>query len=528
MFWRRTTGRSDIIAKRGVVASSQPLATQAGLEILRKGGNAVDAAVATAAVLDVVEPYSTGCGGDAFALIHLPGDRAPRSFNGSGRAGSLATLDDLLEKGWAKMPVRGGAPVTVPGAMHLWGFLVEEYGRFEMKQVLEPAIHYARNGFPVSPVIADIWPLVLGVLRNKDAKRIFTHQGQAPIAGDIMKNEDLARVFELVASEGVVEFYSGATGQAIVETVRENGGFLTIEDMAKHRTNETDSISTDYRGISVFEHPPNGQGFAALEMLNIMEQFDFSSFGPLEANRYHTMIEAKKMAYADLYRHNADPEFYEVPLKDLLDKNYAQRQSLNIANDQVMDVPDPEGTLGTDTVYLATADEDGMAVSFINSLYMGFGSGLVASGAGIKLQNRGSLFSLDPQHPNCYAPGKLPFHTIIPGALYDDNGLYGVFGIMGGAHQAQAHAQFVSNIVDHGMRPQEALDHPRFHHDQFSNTLALENGIPIKVQGELRRRGHNLRSETMSGFGGGQAILKMKSAWIAGSDYRKDGQAAGF
>ncbi|MHA2188152.1 MAG: gamma-glutamyltransferase family protein, partial [Candidatus Thorarchaeota archaeon] len=330
MFWRRTTGRSDIIAKRGVVASSQPLATQAGLDILRKGGNAVDAAVATAAVLDVVEPFSTGCGGDAFALIHVPGDKKPRSFNGSGRAGSLATLDELLEKGWEEMPVRGGPPVTVPGAMHLWGFLVEKHGRFELSEVLKPAIHYARNGFPVSPVIADVWPLLLGVLRNNDAKRIYTHSGQAPNAGDIMKNEDLARVFELISSDGVDEFYTGAIGQAIVETVQENGGFLELEDMKKHRTQETDSISTDYRGITVFEHPPNGQGFAALEMLNIMEQFDFSSFGSLDANRYHTMIEAKKLAYTDLYRHNADPGFYDVPLKELLDKNYAKRQSLNI------------------------------------------------------------------------------------------------------------------------------------------------------------------------------------------------------
>jgi len=243
---------------------------------------------------------------------------------------------------------------------------------------------------------------------------------------------------------------------------------------------------------------------------------------------YHTMIEAKKLAYADLYQHNADPDFYDVPLDSLLSKKYARKQTERINQEQAMDAPSPGIAIGPDTIYLATADGEGMAVSFINSLYMGFGSGLVVPGYGIKLQNRGNLFSLDPKHPNCYAPGKLPFHTIIPGALYRDNNFFGVFGIMGGAHQAQAHAQFVSNVIDHQMGPQGALDHPRFNHNQEMNTVALENGIPPGIQNELRRRGHKLVHETMSGFGGGQAIFRLRDAWIAGSDFRKDGQAAGF
>ena len=528
VFWRRATGRSEIVAANGVIASSQPLATQAGLEILSNGGNAVDAAIATAAVLDVVEPFSTGCGGDAFALIHLPGKKKPLSVNGSGRAGTMTTLDELLEKDWKHMPVRGGPPVTVPGAMHLWGYIIEKYGALELRDVLSPAIKYAREGFPVSPIISEVWSLVVQVLGNEAARKTFSIGGRSPEAGEMMFNKDLAKVFETVTTEGISAFYGGAISEAIVKTVHDHGGFLTLDDLTKHKTVETTAISTSYRGIKVYEHPPNGQGFAALSMLNIMELFDFGKHSPLEAERYHIMIEAKKLAYADLYQHNADPDFYDVPLDRLLSKGYAKKRAERINPEQAMDAPSPGIAIGPDTIYLATADGDGMAVSFINSLYMGFGSGLVVPSYGIKLQNRGSLFSLDPKHPNCYAPGKLPFHTIIPGALYRNNDLFGVFGIMGGAHQAQAHAQFVSNVIDHQMGPQAALDHPRFNHNQEMNTVALENGIPTGIQNELRKRGHKLVHETMSGFGGGQAIFRLRDAWIAGSDFRKDGQAAGF
>lgn len=528
VFWRRPTGRSDVIANQGVVASSQPLATQAGLKMLRQGGNAVDAAIATAATLDIVEPFSTGCGGDAFALIHQPGASEPLAFNGSGRAGSLVSLDELQNRGWNHIPKRGGGPVTVPGAMHLWEYLVEQYGELDLDEVLAPAIHYAENGFPVSPVIGEVWDLLLPVLQNETASEVFTIDGRAPKPGERMNNPGLAKTFREVAENGVTAFYSGEIGESIVETVQEHGGFLTKEDLAAHETDETSPISTSYRGVDIFEHAPNGQGFAALEMLNTMEEFDISDFGHLSADRYHIMIEAKKLAYADLYQHNADPDFYEVPLERLLSKKYARERSKKINSDSAMEVPDSGVDLGTDTIYLATADQEGRAVSFINSLYMGFGSGLVVPEWGIKLQNRGRLFSLDPDHPNCYEPGKRPFHTIIPGAAYTEDDLLGVFGIMGGPHQAQAHAQFVSNVLDYEMSPQEALDHPRFHHAQESNTVALENGIPPQAQGELRKRGHEIAHETMAGFGGGQAIFRLENAWIAGSDFRKDGQAAGF
>ncbi|MDH4214591.1 MAG: gamma-glutamyltransferase [Candidatus Thorarchaeota archaeon] len=528
MYWRRPTGRSDVIAMHGMVASSQPLATQAGIEIIRKGGNAIDAAVATAAVLDVVEPFSTGCGGDAFALIHLPGNHQPISINGSGRSGSMAIIDNLLDKKWTSMPIRGGAPVTVPGAMHLWHHVIEKYGSLELSEVLAPAIHYASNGFPVSPLIAQVWSHLVDALVNDYAKSIYLINGRAPRMGEIMRNKDLGKTFSDVATEGLNAFYSGRIAESVVKTVQEHGGFLTLEDLESHKTIETSAISTNYRGMDVFEHPPNGQGFAALIMLNIMEQFDFSKNSPLTAEHYHLMIEAKKLAYADLHQHNADPSFYDVPLTLLLSKVYARKRcklinSARAMTDYVSGMP-----VGGDTVYLATADGDGRAVSFINSLYMGFGSGLVAPGTGIKLQNRGSLFSLDPEHPNCYEPQKLPFHTIIPGALYQHHELVGVFGIMGGSHQAQAHAQFVSNIVDYEMGPQAALDHPRFDHNHDKNLVALENGVPPAVQGELSRMGHKLVHETASGFGGGQAILRIEDCWIAGSDYRKDGQAAGF
>ncbi len=495
---------------------------------MRRGGNAIDAAVTTAAVLDVVEPFSTGCGGDAFALIHLPGKGRPLSINGSGRSGSLVTLDDLLEKEWTSMPLRGGSPVTVPGAMHMWFHLVETYGTLEMSEVLAPAIHYAHDGFPVSYLIAQSWSNLVGALVNDEARQTYTIDGRAPRLGETMRNPDLARTFELVAAEGLQAFYSGEIAESIASTVQKHHGFLTVEDLESHKTQETIPVSSGYRGMEIFEHPPNGQGFAALIMLNLMEQFEFSEYASLSAQRYHLMIEAKKLAYADLHQHNADPSFYDAPMEKMLSKEYARERSKLISKTFSMAEYESGIPVGGDTVYLATADGDGRAVSFINSLYMGFGSGLVVPGTGIKLQNRGNLFSLDSRHPNCYAPRKLPFHTIIPGALYRDGDFVGVFGIMGGAHQAQAHAQFVSNLVDYEMWPQAALDHPRFNHNHERNLVALENAIPSKVRSELRRLGHVIVRDAASVFGGGQAILRIEDSWIAGSDYRKDGQAAGF
>jgi gamma-glutamyltranspeptidase/glutathione hydrolase len=366
------------------------------------------------------------------------------------------------------------------------------------------------------------------VLRNEDAKRIYNPDGYIPKVGDVMTNLDLAKTFATVAREGMEVFYSGDIAKAIVETVQEDGGFITLEDLANHETSKTKPISSEYRGLEVYEHPPNGQGFAALIMLNIMEQFDFSNHDPLSSERYHLMVEAKKLAYDDLHRHNADPDYYEAPMDGLLSKKYAKSQSSLIDSSSVLDTTDIPHRQGPDTVYLCTADSDGNAVSFINSLFMGIGSGLVAKGTGIKLQNRANLFSLDPEHPNCYAPKKRPFHTIIPGALYQDRDFYGVFGIMGGDHQSQAHAQLVSNLVDYDMPPQEAMDHPRFQHNQIPNTLELERGIPSNVHDRLQGLGHKLIEESIWGFGGGQIILRLDEAWIAGSDHRKDGQAAGF
>ncbi|RDE12425.1 MAG: gamma-glutamyltransferase [Candidatus Thorarchaeota archaeon] len=522
------TGRSDVIAPKGMVASSQPLATQAGVSVLRNGGNAVDAAVATAAVLDVVEPFSTGCGGDAFVLLHLPGHDFPLGFNGSGRAGSLATLDELIARGWAEIPERHAASVTVPGAMHLWHTLVKQYGRLDFGDVMAPAIEYAKSGFPVSPKVAKVWKATAQNLRGNEAQRVFTKNGNAPEPGDTMRNPDLAHVFETVSQEGLDVFYRGAVAEAIVETVQSDGGFITTEDMRRHTTEETTPLATSYRGVQVLEHPPNGQGFAAQLMLNIMEEFDLPSFSSFDVERLHVMIEAKKLAYADLYAHNGDPEFYRVPIDRILSKAYSGERSSLIDPSTAMDVPPSGIARSSDTVYLATADEDGRAVSFINSLYMSFGCGLVVTGCGIKLQNRGCLFSLDPGHPNSYAPRKRPFHTIIPGALYKDDELMGVFGIMGGDHQAEAHAQFVSNTVDHKMSPQEAIDHPRFHHDQRTNMVWLEEGLPLSTRGALQKKGHQVAPEHTVKFGGGQAILRVHDIWVAGSDYRKDGQASGY
>jgi gamma-glutamyltranspeptidase/glutathione hydrolase len=528
MSWVNPNGRSDVLARNGIVATSSPLASQAGIEILRAGGNAVDAAIGAAAVLDVVEPFSTGCGGDAFALIHKPGQNRPLSFNGSGRSGSAASLDDIMKMNWEAIPMRGGAPVTVPGAMRLWSDLVAWHGKMDFSDVLKPAIEYGREGFPVSPIIARNWASVVSALRNKEAKKVFTIDGRAPVVGEMMRNPDLADVFEKVGKEGTDAFYTGETAEAIVDTVEKNGGFLTTDDLAKHKTMETEPISVSYRGIEVFEHPPNGQGFAALIMLNIMERFDMEDMEPMSVERYHLMIEAKKLAYADLHAHNADPQFYECPLDKLLSKEFASSRANLISHERAMSQYGPGIKTGSDTIYLCTADSSGLAVSFINSLYLGFGSGLVVPGTGIKLQNRGNLFSLDPDHPDCYAPNKLPFHTIIPGALYTDGELLGVFGIMGGAHQAQAHAQFVSNLADYQMPPQKALDYPRFNHDHESNEVGLEIGFPNEMWPALSARGHNVVPRASLAFGGGQAILKLNDTWIAGSDRRKDGQAVGY
>ncbi|NHJ14690.1 MAG: gamma-glutamyltransferase [Candidatus Thorarchaeota archaeon] len=524
----RMNGRSDVLAKNGMVATSQPLATVAGLRVLQDGGNAIDAAVAAAAVLDVVEPFSTGSGGDAFALVHEAGARAPRAFNGSGRSGSLASLDDLILKGWKTIPLVGGASVTVPGAVSLWCRLAMNFGNLEMSRILEPAINYARNGFPVSPIISRDWKFLVSRLHNEEAKRVFSIQGRGPEVGEIMRNKDLASVFEQIAEKGPDAFYKGDIADAIAKTVQQHGGFLTSKDISNHRTVETEPINVSYRGVDVYEHGPNGQGFAALEMLQMMEEFDFASLKPYDADRFHISIEAKKLAYADLLQHNADPDFYSVPLHTLLSKDYASKRAAMIHTEETMPLPSTGLRLGEDTVYLATADGDGNAVSFINSLYTGFGSGLVVPGTGIKLQSRGNLFSLDPAHPNCYAAGKLPFHTIIPAALYREGGFWGVLGIMGGSHQAQAHAQVISNLVDYRMKPQKAIDFPRFHHDQLTNDVGLSSGVPRKSRDSLRKKGHEIVTKSKSAYGGGQAILWHIDAWIAGSDYRKDGMAAGF
>jgi gamma-glutamyltranspeptidase/glutathione hydrolase len=522
------SGRSDVVAKNGIVATSQPLATWAGLRILANGGNAIDAAIASAAVLDVVEPYSTGCGGDAFALVHLSGAKSPMSFNGSGRSGSLASLDEILEKGWEEIPILGGASVTVPGAVHLWCYLAMEFGNLEMREILEPAIGYARDGFPVTPIISEDWKFLVSRFQNDAARSVFTIDGRGPEIGETMKNPDLAKVFEQIAKDGPEAFYTGNVADAIVETVQEYGGFLSLEDLEKHETMETSPISIDYRGVEVYEHPPNGQGFAALEMLQIMEEFDFSKFPSVDSDRFHIMIEAKKLAYADLHQHNSDPTLYDVPLDTLLSSDYAKKRAQHIDMKQAMIPPETGLRLGEDTIYLSTADGEGNAVSFINSLYTGFGCGLVVPKTGIKLQSRGNLFSLDSEHPNCYAPNKLPFHTIIPGALYRNKQLLGVFGIMGGAHQAQAHAQFVSNLLDHNMSPQWAMDHPRFHHTHETNDVGLEPGLPFSTIDSLKKRGHSIIEKPDYAYGGGQVILRLHDSWIAGSDRRKDGMAAGF
>jgi len=521
--------RSVVMGFGGAVATSQPLAAQAGLRILQNGGNAADAAIATAAVLNVVEPMSTGLGGDAFALVYRAAERRVYALNASGRAPEAATLNRLRSIGVSKsLPPRGMLPVTVPGAPAGWADLVTRFGRLGLDTVLQPAIDYAESGFPVSERIGAGWAGLVSLLRrDQEASRVYLVHGRAPAIGRRFRCPDLAGSLRMLAEQGTDAFYRGPIARAIVSTSDEAGGLLSADDLAGHTSTWVDPIHTMYRGHRVYECPPNGQGIAALLALNILRGYDISS-APfyVDANLHHKM-EAVKLAMTDAARHVADPDMTRVPVADLLTDQYAGARRALIDDRHAIDEPMP-GALPTspDTVYLCTADSEGNAVSFINSLYMGFGSGIVARGTGIVLQNRGHLFSLDPSHPNCIAPRKRPYHTIIPCMVTRGDDLAICFGVMGGFMQPQGHVQVLTNLLDHRMDPQRALDAPRFRYDA-DGTFGIESGFPRSVYAALRSRGHRLKVGNRGNFGGGQviAVHPDSGAYLAGSDPRKDGCA---
>jgi len=525
--------RSEVMSTRGMVATSQPLAVQAGVSILLQGGNAVDAAIATAAALNVVEPMSTGLGGDAFALVYLSSSRELKALNASGRAPYAASLKTIRNLGYQKMPDTGIHTVTIPGALDGWCSLLENYGTMNLAQVLAPAISLAEDGFPVTEIIAHVWEQSRAKLLSKpSAANTYLVDGRAPKAGEVVTQPDLARTFKKIAEGGCDVFYRGEIAEAIVACSQGNGGLITMQDLNDHTSTWVTPISTSYHGYDIFECPPNDQGLVALLALNILEAYDLPSLGHNSAEYLHLLIEAVKLAFADTNKYVADPDFIDIPLKELLAKPYAeQRRRLIDMNHAQQEVPAGTPSINGDTVYLAVTDKDGNSISFINSLYQGFGSGIVVGGTGICLQNRGSLFSLEAGHPNCVAPHKRPYHTIIPAMAFKDGDLFLTFGVMGGFMQPQGHIQLLLNIINFRMGLQAALDAPRFRYIQ-GNECAFEQGIPDGVLQELSNKGHRIATlddPYSQQFGGGQTIMidPESKALVAGSDPRKDGCAIG-
>ncbi|HEX2729349.1 MAG TPA: gamma-glutamyltransferase family protein, partial [Rubrobacteraceae bacterium] len=447
--------------------------------------------------------------------------------NGSGRAPRAATIDKLLDRGISEMPERGGLPITVPGAVRLWEDATNRLGRLRLADLLEPARTFAEEGYPVTEVVARYWEVAEDLLRkNVVAAQTFLPDGRVPSPGDLFRQPELAATLATVAEEGADAFYNGRIARSLATSAQEAGGYLAEEDLAAHETTWVEPIHTDYRGLRVYEIPPPGQGVAALQMLNILEGFDMADLDPLGAERVHLEVEAKKLAFADLHAKIGDPEFVDVPTEGLISKDYAAKLRERLSRERAGVSVGPN--LGDDTTYLCAVDAEGNGCSFINSLYMGFGSGVAADGTGVCLQNRGHSFRLDPEHPNSLVPGKRPMHTIIPGLVTKDEALWSVFGNMGGQMQPQGHFQVLSNMIDHGMTVQETVDHPRHFHDHNSNVLLVEGRVPADEIERLRELGHEVEvgADYVVPVGGAQIIQVMESGVRAcGSDPRKDGCA---
>jgi gamma-glutamyltranspeptidase/glutathione hydrolase len=540
--------RSPVISTGGMVATSQPLAVAAGLEILKLGGNAADAAVATAAALNVTEPTSTGLGGDCFALFFEASSGRVSALNGSGRAPAALTLERLRREGFDKeLPALHPYTITVPGACAGWCDLVERHGSLPMSDILTPAIRLAESGFPVAPVTAHFWQRgATSVLSSAPGGLELTIDGRGPQPGEIFRNPGLRRTFLRIAEGGKAAFYQGEIAEAIASTVQAAGGCLSEGDLAAHTSTWDQPISIDYRGVRIWECPPNGQGLAALLALNILEGYDLTGRAALSAERLHLEIEALRLAFADASWYVADPAFQNIPLGELTSKEYAAERRKAIRAERATvdhhrgtpDVHSPNPAAASDTVYLSVVDEHGNACSFINSNYRGFGTGIVPSGWGFTLQNRGQGFSLEAGHPNALAPGKRPYHTIIPAMATRPNAgegaetLFASFGVMGGYMQPQGHVQVTVALVDDGLDPQAALDRPRFCIQEGlpGGTVLLEEGISSKTRSALTDMGHevtNVRGYNRSVFGRGQIIQRdaVTGASWGGSDPRADGCA---
>ncbi|MFC3880997.1 gamma-glutamyltransferase [Algoriphagus namhaensis] len=534
--------RSEVLGQNGMAATSQPLATQAALDILKKGGSAMDAAIAANAMLGLVEPHACGIGGDVFAIVWDAKSKKLYGFNGSGRAPESLTMEVYKEKGLKYAPFLGPLPITVPGTVDGWFAMHEKFGKLSMQEILQPAIDYGNNGFPVSEVIAwqmnDDWPRMQDI---PGFRQTYMPNGKStPQKGEVFKNPDLARTYDMIAKQGRDVFYKGEIAQTMDAFMKKHEGYLSYEDLAKHEGEWVEPVSTNYRGYDVWELPPNGQGIAALQMLNILEGYDLAAMGFGSAEYLHVLTEAKKLAYEDRAKFYADPAFNEIPVDYLISKEYAaERRKLIDMNQAADEYPAGDIEKGN-TTYLTVADKDGNMVSFIQSIYDEFGSGMVPDGLGFVMQNRGQMFNVqDPDHFNSLAKGKRPFHTIIPAFVTKDGEPFMSFGLMGGAVQPQGHTQILVNVIDFGMNLQEAGDAPRMRHTGSSQptgsmmtnggALNLESGFSYEVIRALEMKGHRVQF-SVGAYGGYQAIGfdPINKVYYGATESRKDGQAAGY
>lgn len=534
--------RSEVIARSGMAATSQPLATQVALDILKQGGTAVDAAIAANALLGLVEPTGNGMGGDLFAIIWDPKTQKLHGLNASGRSPHSLTLDHLKKQNLKKIPSYGPLPVSVPGCVDGWFEMHGKFGKLPVQTLLTPAIRYAREGFPVTEVIADGWARGVRLhAKWPGVKETFTIDGRAPKKGDIFRNPFLANTLERVARGGRDEFYKGETARTIDAYMKRVGGFLSYRDLAEHRSDWIEPVSTDYRGYTVWELPPNGQGIAALQMLNILEGYDLGKMGFGSPAHVHHFIEAKKLVFEDRARFYADPAFNKIPVRELISKEYANERRKLINPERAgrnYEAGNPALKEG-DTIYMTVADRDGMMVSLIQSNYRGMGSGMTPDGLGFMLQDRGEMFTLEERQFNTYAPHKRPFHTIIPAFITKDGQPFMSFGVMGGEFQPLGHVQIIMNVIDFGMNIQEAGDAPRIAHSGSSEptgermidsgVITLESGFPYETIRELMGMGHQIGYDP-GGYGGYQAIMYdgKNKVFYGASESRKDGQAAGY
>ncbi len=530
--------RSEVIGQNGMVATSHPLATQIGLDILKQGGTAIDAAIAANIALGLMEPTGNGIGGDLFAIIWDAKTKKLHGLNASGPAPKNISIEYFVENGLNKIPSYGPLPVTVPGAVDGWVKLHEKFGKMSFQSLFEPTIEYAENGFPVTETIAYYLDRSKILFENyPNFRDVWLKNGKMPAKGEIFKNPQLAKTLKIIAGQGRAGFYEGHVAITMADFIQSQGGFLSYEDLSSFHSEWTPPVSSNYRGYDVWELPPNGQGIAALQILNILENYDINKMGLFNAEYIHLFTEAKKLAFADRAKYYADPDFSKIPVQELISKSYAKERVKLINLSEAAQTDQPGVLEHGDTIYLTAADQYGNMISLIQSNYRGMGSGMMPPGLGFMLQDRGELFSLNKNHRNALEGGKRPFHTIIPAFVTKDGKPFMSFGVMGGATQPQAHAQIIINMIDFGLNLQEAGDAPRIVHSGSSQptdevmsdggSLSIESGFGKEIEKQLTKKGHTVKYEKGI-FGGYQAIMLKDGVYYGASETRKDGQAAGY